>query len=364
MLVSVKDLQIHPNRFEKIISNKFVSFTIYELSNILDQKLKNVIILDFDSIFGKIKSIKIETEIAIDIIPTLENDFIYLFIFDHHILIIDEISNNQFTDFINEISNKSSFLFINSACQQKIDETRRNGLKRFNKKLLKLKEMDKTQKIDNSFSEKVKLHILNCIIKKSQQRTKNRNYQSYLIQTKISTDRNDYVPIMHIANQINLEFNIKDQYLYISKTFITKDSNSKSEYEHEISIYKEINNFCNPFICKFYCELTQNTSNKTIIIDYIEGETLNDFINNNKKLSKEVKIKIILQIMCAIECLHLNNIICRDIKYDNIMIDSNFNSFLIDFNHSKKYDGSENTYDINRDYFSETEQNTYSYYTI
>ena len=96
-----------------------------------------------------------------------------------------------------------------------------------------------------------------------------------------------------------------------------------------------------------------------IVIEYIEGKTLNEFIKINKnKLSLAFKIRIILNLMIAIEFIHSKNIIIRDLKYDNIVIDSDENAILIDFNYARQIveNNNENvTGDIGSCYFSAPE---------
>ena len=87
-----------------------------------------------------------------------------------------------------------------------------------------------------------------------------------------------------------------------------------------------------PFICKIFGE----TQNKDIVLEYIEGETLEKFITTRPNIEFKVKMKIIIQILFAILYSHSQGFFLRDIKSDNIIIDLLENAILIDFNYSKK----------------------------
>ena len=108
---------------------------------------------------------------------------------------------------------------------------------------------------------------------------------------------------------------------------------------------------------------TRNVS--LIVIEYIEGQTLYNFIIKEKgKYDNNIKMKIILEIMCAFEYLHLNDYIYRDLKFNNIIVDSKSNAILIDFGRLKRNDGEIMIADIGSRYFAALEQlksNSYSF---
>lgn len=68
-----------------------------------------------------------------------------------------------------------------------------------------------------------------------------------------------------------------------------------------------------------------------IVMEYIKGDTLKEYINKNKKLNLEETINFGSQIAIAIKDAHKNKIIHRDIKSQNIMIDENHRIKVMDF---------------------------------
>lgn len=68
-----------------------------------------------------------------------------------------------------------------------------------------------------------------------------------------------------------------------------------------------------------------------IVMEYIEGKTLKDYINEKKQLSNEEIIDFSIQIANALRCAHQSNIIHRDIKPQNILIDRNSLLKVTDF---------------------------------
>ena len=93
-------------------------------------------------------------------------------------------------------------------------------------------------------------------------------------------------------------------------------------------------NLDHPHIAVLY-DFIYDKSSPTIIMEYVEGVTLQTLINQSKNISRASKEKIFLQILDAVDYLHQRNIIHRDLKPANIKIDSAGNVKLIDFGISK-----------------------------
>lgn len=105
-------------------------------------------------------------------------------------------------------------------------------------------------------------------------------------------------------------------------------------------------------------ELILNKDEKLYVLqEYISGMTLTDYINKNK--IDTLKIKYILNTLIAIiQILHDEDIIHRDIKPDNIIIDLSNNIYLIDYDISRVYD-KQKTYDTTKfgtEHFAPPEQ--------
>ena len=66
------------------------------------------------------------------------------------------------------------------------------------------------------------------------------------------------------------------------------------------------------------------------VMDFVEGLTLKDALKN-KKLSDRRKLRVIMQVAKALGYAHKNNVIHRDIKPGNILLDREGNARVVDF---------------------------------
>lgn len=115
---------------------------------------------------------------------------------------------------------------------------------------------------------------------------------------------------------------------------LTFSSNSQSYakakelFEREVESLKKLNGY--PHIPNFV-EYIEENQQFYLVQQYINGKTLTKELESRGKFTIEDAIKILQCLLKVLIDIHENNIIHRDIKPDNIMIDHENNLFLIDF---------------------------------
>lgn len=124
------------------------------------------------------------------------------------------------------------------------------------------------------------------------------------------------------------------------RIILSENTEGKLFLKREISgdkreIYKTLQKIEHPNIPRIYYV---GLADKTVVIEeYIEGRSLNELMERNVKISKARICSISKQVLSALERLHKEKIIHRDVKPDNIIIDKSYRGWLTDYDIARIY---------------------------
>ena len=126
----------------------------------------------------------------------------------------------------------------------------------------------------------------------------------------------------------------------IRKIKFEKDEKNKEVIKEKESMYSDllkqeleiIEKLHHPYICRMLYKVQYN-EDWYIVFEYLSGKQF--FDNEEIDFTEAKNKKFFCQILSAIEYLHKNNIVHRDIKLENILFDDNEDAKLIDFGLSK-----------------------------
>ncbi len=135
-----------------------------------------------------------------------------------------------------------------------------------------------------------------------------------------------------------------EDFVYHSKRFLTYLDENNNRYLaktvdiKQLDLLKQINQISNE--CKYILPIESFfTMGEQLVYltKIIPSKTLQDLIDNEVKLEREIIYHIINQTLLAIKAMHSKDILHRDIKPANILVSDTFDIQVIDFDISRKY---------------------------
>ena len=75
-----------------------------------------------------------------------------------------------------------------------------------------------------------------------------------------------------------------------------------------------------------------------IVMAFVDGRALSDILSEKKRLSLEEMIPLVTQVISGLKAAHDEGIVHRDLKTDNILVDSKGNAFILDFGIARRVD--------------------------
>ena len=134
---------------------------------------------------------------------------------------------------------------------------------------------------------------------------------------------------VYLAENINIGSKVAIKMLH---AHLVKSENIKTRFLKEA---KTQANFNHPSITRVI-DFVSNDEGLFIILEFLEGETLNEFLFKNKnRLSEKEANYYMAQILDAVGYAHSKDVVHRDLKSANIMITPNKTIKIMDFGITK-----------------------------
>ena len=75
----------------------------------------------------------------------------------------------------------------------------------------------------------------------------------------------------------------------------------------------------------------ENNGNPFLVMDYVEGQTLDDLLAEREKLTEEETVRILSPVAAALDYAHTKGVVHRDVKPGNVMIAKDGTPYILDF---------------------------------
>ncbi|XP_043081218.1 NUAK family SNF1-like kinase 1 [Puntigrus tetrazona] len=112
-----------------------------------------------------------------------------------------------------------------------------------------------------------------------------------------------------------------------------RDDLDKAHIQREIEISASL---VHPHIIRLY-EVFESRDRIVMVMEYASGGELYEYIQDRQRLSEEEARHFFRQITSAVQYCHQNGVVHRDLKLENILLDTDLNVKLADFGLSNRY---------------------------
>ena len=75
----------------------------------------------------------------------------------------------------------------------------------------------------------------------------------------------------------------------------------------------------------------ENNGTPFLVMDYIDGRTLDDYLAEKGKLTREAALRVLRPIAAALDYAHTKGVVHRDVKPGNVMIAKDGTPYILDF---------------------------------
>lgn len=108
---------------------------------------------------------------------------------------------------------------------------------------------------------------------------------------------------------------------------ITNNEDALERFRREVIFARKVSH---PNVCRIY-DISESDSIYYVSMEYLEGKTLADLLESKGRLMPDLGVSIAKQVLGALQEAHRVGVIHRDLKPQNIMVDSNQRASIMDF---------------------------------
>jgi protein kinase A len=137
--------------------------------------------------------------------------------------------------------------------------------------------------------------------------------------------------------RVKLAFSLKENKYYALKILKKIEIQKLKQVDHILSEISILNMTDHPFIVKMK-GITQNEQYLYILLEYVQGGELFTYLRTVQSLKNEEAVFYAAQVILMFEYLHSKNIVYRDLKPENLLIDAQGYLKLTDFGFAKVID--------------------------
>lgn len=141
---------------------------------------------------------------------------------------------------------------------------------------------------------------------------------------------------VYVAEQRSLNRRVAVK--FFDNPFIRADQAMQKRFVREAKLLARFQHPSIPYVLTEGVVDTPYGPTPYFVMEYVQGHTVQTLLREKTKLEAKLAIDIAIQVLEALSCAHAHQIVHRDVKPSNIMIDARRRCFLIDFSIGVSFD--------------------------
>jgi serine/threonine protein kinase len=115
--------------------------------------------------------------------------------------------------------------------------------------------------------------------------------------------------------------------LKILDSRVVQNEHTLERFKREVILTRKV---AHPNACRMF-ECGEYKGIHYVTMEFLEGQTLREILDVNERLTPEVGLPIMHQVLLALQEVHRSGVIHRDLKPENIMVGSDQKAYVMDF---------------------------------
>lgn len=134
---------------------------------------------------------------------------------------------------------------------------------------------------------------------------------------------------VYVAEQRSLNRRVAVK--FFDSAFVRDDPAMQKRFVREAKLLARFQHPNIPYVLTEGVVETPHGQSPYFVMEYVQGRTVQALLREKSRLESPAAIEIATQILEALSCAHTHQIVHRDVKPSNVMIDTRQRCFLIDF---------------------------------
>jgi eukaryotic-like serine/threonine-protein kinase len=118
---------------------------------------------------------------------------------------------------------------------------------------------------------------------------------------------------------------------FFDSAYVREDAAMQKRFVREAKLLARFQHPNIPYVLTEGVVAAEHGQAPYMVMEYVHGQTLQSLLQEKRKLELRAAVDVAVQVLDALGCAHASQIVHRDVKPSNVMVDARDRCFLIDF---------------------------------